>query len=214
MGTPTEAADIEALQDNVISALVSDKIQLYEAKILDILLTDDEVADIEAQAEEEMQYYMDSFQAQAESEGAEDIDARTREIFLEQLDAAEMDMDIDGFRAYIVEQFTNEALKVALKEEITRDITATDDEIQDYYAETLASQEEDYTTTPANYLNDAEAYQRMASSLSCTRRKDMCVYVRSPFHPRRKSPTIMPHCNPILKHCPHSTGGSACRVGR
>lgn len=159
MGTPTDDADIESLQDSVISSLVSDKIQLYEAGVLDILLTDEEVAAAEAQAEEEMQYYMDSFQSQAEDEGAEDVEARTLEIFQEQLDAAEMDMDVDGFRAYLIEQYTNEALKTALKEEVTKDIVATDEEIQDYYAETLASQQEDYATTPSYYLNDAEDYQ-------------------------------------------------------
>jgi parvulin-like peptidyl-prolyl isomerase len=159
MGTPTDEADIESMQDSVISSLVTDKIQLYEAKLLDILLTDDEVADAEAQAEEEMQYYMASFQSQAEDEGAEDIEARTLEIFQEQLDTAEMDMDVEGFRAYLIEQYTNEALKTALKEELTKDITATDEEIQDYYAENLSSQQEDYAETPSYYLNDAEAYQ-------------------------------------------------------
>lgn len=159
MSTPTEDADIESLQDSIISTLVSDKIQLYEAELLGVVLTDEEVADAEAQAEEEMQYYMESFQSQAEEEGAEDVESRTLEIFQEQLDAAEMDMDVEGFRAYLVEQYTNEALKAALKEEVTKDVTATDEEIQDYYAENLASQEEDYTATPANYLTDAEAYQ-------------------------------------------------------
>ena len=164
MGTPTEDADIESMQDSIISSLVSDKIQLYEAKLLDILLTDEEVADVEAQAEEEMQYYLDSFRAEAENEGAEDVEARTLEIFQEQLDAAEMDMDVEGFRAYIVEGYMNEAWKVALKEEITRDITATDEEIQNYYAENLATQQEDYTTTPSYYLSDSEAYQMDGSN--------------------------------------------------
>ncbi len=159
MGTPTEDADIESMQDSIVSSLVSDKIQLYEAKLLDILLTDEEVADAEAQAEEEIQYYLDTFRADAEDEGAEDVEARTLEIFQEQLDAAEMDMDVEGFRAYITEEYINEALKIALKEEITRDVTATDEEIQEYYAETLASQEADYATTPAYYLSDSEAYQ-------------------------------------------------------
>ncbi len=164
MGTPTDDADIESLQDSIIASLVSDKIQLYEANLLGIVLTDDELAAAEALAEEEMQYYMDSFQAEAEDEGADDVESRTLEIFQEQLDAAEMDMDVEGFRAYLLEEYTNEALKAALEEYVTKDITATDDEIQDYYAENLASQEEDYTATPANYLTDAEAYQMDGSS--------------------------------------------------
>jgi len=159
MGTPSDDDEIESLQDSIISSLVSDKIQLYEADLLGIVLTDAEVAEAESQADEEMDYYMETFQAEAEDEGAEDVDARTLEIFQEQLDAAEMDMDVDGFYAYLVEEYTNEAIKTALEAEVTKDVTATDEEIQDYYAENLASQEEDYATTPANYLTDAESYQ-------------------------------------------------------
>ncbi|HRX57662.1 MAG TPA: peptidyl-prolyl cis-trans isomerase [Eubacteriales bacterium] len=159
MSTPTEDSEIESMQDSVISTLVSDKIQLYEADLMGITLTDEELADVEAQVEEEMQYYIDSFRADAEDEGAEDPDARALEIFQEQLDAAEMDMDVDGFREYIREEYMNDALKTALEAKVTADVTATDDEIQDYYDENLASQMESYTSTPTDYLSDAESFQ-------------------------------------------------------
>jgi len=159
MTAPTEDADIESMQDSVIATLVSDKIQLYEADLMGITLTDEEKANVEAQVEEEMKYYMDSFQSQAESEGASDVDARTLEIFQEQLDAAGMEMDVDGFRAYLSEQYTNDALKTALKAKVTEGVTATDDEIQAYYDENLASQKEAYDATPTDYLSAAESAQ-------------------------------------------------------
>jgi hypothetical protein len=159
MSAPTEDAEIESMQDSVISSLVSDKIQLYEADLMGIELTEEEKADVEAQAEEEMQYYLESFREQAEDEGADDLDARALEIFQEQLDAAGMSMDVDGFRAYIMEEYTNAARKTAVKEKVTADVTATEDEIQTYYDETLVSQTESYTSAPADYLADAESYQ-------------------------------------------------------
>ncbi len=159
MTAPTTDEDIEAMQDSVIATLVSDKIQLYQAKQLGVTLTDEEQADAEAQTEEQVQYYMDSFRDQATSEGATDVEARALEIFQEQLDAANMDMDVDGFRAFVLENFENEALKLALKAKVTEGVTATDEEIQTYFDTLLSTQTETYTTTPADYLNAAEDFQ-------------------------------------------------------
>lgn len=159
MAAPTQAEDIEAMQDSVVSSLVSEKIQLYEAKLLGVTISADDQADIEKQVEDQMTYYMSTFRSQAQSEGATDLDARTLEIFQEQLDAAGMDMDVDGFRAYMMENYTNEALKAALKDEVTKDVTATDEEIQTYYDNLLTSQKDTYTTSPADYGSAAEDYQ-------------------------------------------------------
>ena len=160
MSAPTEDADVEAMQDSVISTLVTDKIQLYEAKLLGVSLTDEQKATVEKQVEDQMTYYTDSFRSQAQSEGAADVEARTQEIFQEQLDAAGMEMDVDGFRAYMTEQYTNAALKDALKAVVTKDITATDEEVQTYYNDLLKTQKETYTTTPADFGAAAEDYQK------------------------------------------------------
>ncbi|NLI53352.1 MAG: hypothetical protein GX417_03410 [Clostridiales bacterium] len=159
MGAPSTDEDIESMQDSVISTLVSDKIQLYEADLLGVTLSDEEKADVEKQVEDQMDYYSETFRSQAQSEGASDVEARTLEIFQEQLDSAGMDMDVDGFRAYMLERYTEEALKTALKAEVTKDITATDEEIQTYYNDLLASQTDSYTTTPADYGYAAEDFQ-------------------------------------------------------
>lgn len=159
MTAPTEDADIESMQDNAIASLVADKIQLYEVDLLGITLTDEEKADVDAQVEEVMQYYLDSFRSQAEDEGAEDVEARALELFQEQLDYEEMEMNVDGFRAYITDRYTSDALKAALKAKITEEVTATEDEIQTYYDENLASQKEAYDATPTDYLSAAESAQ-------------------------------------------------------
>jgi len=164
MSAPTETSEIEAMQDSVISTLVSEKIQLYEADLMGITLSEEEMADVEAQLEDAMDYYLDSFRSQAEDEGAADPDARALEIFQEQLDAAEMGMDVDEFRAYVKENYVDEARRTALQEKVTAGVTATDDEIKDYYEETLADQTASYTSAPADYLSAAESFQMNGGS--------------------------------------------------
>jgi hypothetical protein len=81
MTAPTADEDVEAMQDSVISNLVADKIQLYEAQLLGVTLSDEQKAEVEKQVEDQMSYYTDAFRTQAESEGATDVEARTLEIF-------------------------------------------------------------------------------------------------------------------------------------
>lgn len=159
MSAPTEDADIESMQDSVISSLVAEKIQLYEADQLGITLTDEQKATVDKQVEDQMKSYTDTFREQAKQEGATDVDARALEIFQEQIDAAGMELDVDGFRNFMLESYTDAAVKEALKAQITKDVTATDEEIQKYYDDLLASQKDSYTTTPADYGPSAEDFQ-------------------------------------------------------
>ncbi len=162
MSAPSTDADIESMQDDVIDSLVSDKIQLYEADLLGVTLTDEQKADVEKQVEEQMNYYMETFRSQAQSEGVADVEARTLEIFQEQLDSAGMNMDVDGFRTYMTDRYTEQALQAALKTQITKDVSATDDEVQAYYDTLLSTQKDSYTETPADYGSAAESYQEDA----------------------------------------------------
>ncbi|HML67991.1 MAG TPA: peptidyl-prolyl cis-trans isomerase [Clostridia bacterium] len=159
MSAPTTDEDIEAMQDNVVSSLVTEKIKLYEADQLGITLTDEQKAEVEKQVDEQMTSYTDSFREQAKQEGAADVEARALEIFQEQIDAAGMELDVDGFRNFMAERYTEEAIKEALKAEVTKGVTATDEEIQTYFDDLLKSQKETYTTTPADFGYAAEDFQ-------------------------------------------------------
>ena len=120
MDAPTTDEDIEAMQDSVVASFVTEKIQLYKADQLGITLTDEQKAEVEKQVDEQMTSYMDSFREQAEQEGAADVEARTLEIFQEQINAAGMELDVDGFRNYMAERYTEQAIKEALKAEVTK----------------------------------------------------------------------------------------------
>ena len=159
MSAPSTDEDIAAMQDNVIASLVTEKIKLYEADQLGITLSDEKKAEVEKQVDEQMTNYTDSFREQAKQEGAADVDARAMEIFQEQITAAGMDLDVDGFHSYMVDRYSEEAIKDALKAEITKGVTATDDEIQKYYDDLLKSQKDTYTATPGDFGYAAEDFQ-------------------------------------------------------
>ena len=59
----------------------------------------------------------------------------------------------------MTEQYTNETLKTALKAQVTKDVSATDEEVQTYYNDLLASQKDTYTATPADFGSAAEDFQ-------------------------------------------------------
>jgi len=159
MTAPTAEADIESMQDDAVSSLITEKVQLYEADQMGIVLTEGQKADVTSKVDAQMESYLDSFRSQAQTEGAADVEARASEIFQEQLTAANMDMDVEGFRAYLAEGYESEALMGALKTKVTEGVTATDAEVKTYFDNLLATQTETYTKTPADYLNAAEGYQ-------------------------------------------------------
>ncbi|HWQ98017.1 MAG TPA: peptidyl-prolyl cis-trans isomerase [Clostridia bacterium] len=159
MSAPTADADIETMQDDVVASLVTEKLKLYEASELGITLNDEQKAAVEKQVDDQMNSYTDMFRSQAQQEGAADVETRTMEIFQEQIDAAGMELDVDGFRDFMLKGYTEEALKDALKAQITKDVTATDEEVQKYFDDLLASQKDTYTTTPADFGQAAEDFQ-------------------------------------------------------
>ena len=158
MEAPIEDADIESLQDSVISDLVSSKILLYQAEQLGITLDDMKKAELEAELESEMQYWIDEFASQAVSEGAADIEARTEELFNNALSESNMDMDMKGYREYLSNVMEEKAILSILEEIIRAKADVGEEQIQAYYEHLLKIQEDDYSETPANYQTDSESY--------------------------------------------------------
>lgn len=160
MARPTEQADIETLQDYVVEQLVSDRLLLNQAKLQGVTLTQDELDGLDADVEDEMAYYMDMFRSSAESEGAADVEARTLEIFQEQLTASGMDMTVDEYRAYRREVLEQSAMVDALQARVTDGITATEEECRAYYDDLLQQQKATYAETPDAYGTDEEEHEK------------------------------------------------------
>ena len=161
MPAPTEDADIESLQDMAVEMLVSERVQMYQAELMGIVADKAMSDQIDADTEDEFETVRSTFRDQAVAEGAQDVDARTEEIFNEQLTAAGLDMDMRGYHDFIREQLEKEAIVNALSEKVKGEVTVTDDEIRDYYDNLLAAQKEAYASAPEEYLSDAESYEKL-----------------------------------------------------
>ena len=160
MSAPTADADIESMQDYVVQDLVSAKVKQYQAKLMGIQLDEDAKKGVDADIEDEMAYWMDTFRTQAESEGATDVDARATEIFNEELKNSGLDMDVDAYRDYIRGFIETEAINKALEEKVKSEVSVSDEEIQTHYDDLLAKQKEAYATAPEGYLEDEENFEK------------------------------------------------------
>ncbi len=160
MPAPTADADIESMQDSVVQMLASDKVLLYQADLMGVTLDKEAQDGVYADVEDELAGITAEFKAQAQSEGAADVDARTTEIFNEQLKAAGLDMDADGYRDYLFNIVEQEAIRTALENKIKSDVTATEAEASAYYDDLLATQKETYGANPEYYLDDQESYEK------------------------------------------------------
>ena len=164
MPAPTADADIESMQDSIVDMLAAEKVLLYQAEQMGVTLDQNAKDGVEADLEDEMAEITSTFRAQAESEGAEDVDARTVEIFNERLAASGMDMDMDGYRAFRHDAYEQQAIAAALESRIKSEITATDEEGRAYYDDLLATQKETYGKNPEYYLDDQEYYEKFGGN--------------------------------------------------
>lgn len=157
--TPTTDAEIEALQDNALDALLMEKVLLYQADLMGVTLDADAISEVEALVDADIKSYMDQYRAQAESEGAADVEMRALEIFQDQLSMSGMDMDVAGFRQYVHDYYQNSRIMTMLQERVQADVSVSDEETQDYYDNLLSTQKESFDAAKENYRDKAEAYQ-------------------------------------------------------
>ena len=163
---PTAEADIESMQDMAMDNLVSRCIFLYQADQMGIELTKEETDGVDADVEDMMAYYNEMFRAQAEAEGAEeaDLDARTEEIFNEQLAQANYDMNMSEYREFLHRELTKQARITALENKVKASVSVTEEEARAYYDDLLATQKESYEANPELYLEDQEAYEKFGET--------------------------------------------------
>ncbi len=142
----TSDADKTELKQQVLDTLVQQKI--IEAKAKEMGLTDlseDEKADILSQAQAEYEdavtYYMDYLQG--------DTDQETRQNAVDYLDSI-------GYTLESIEQYdTENAWQEKLKDEITKDVTVSDEAVQTTYDASVAEDQESFTDDTYNFENAA-----------------------------------------------------------
>lgn len=160
MPAPTAEADIESTQDQAVLALVSMKKQLYFAKQLGLdELTEEEAAEVQAATDEEMESYMQTFRETAEEEGAEDVEARAKELFNEDLAAYGIEMDYIEYAAFAYESYAQQKVLEKLQSHIKDAASVTEEDVKAYYDELLEFQTTAYESDASGYLTTQENYE-------------------------------------------------------
>lgn len=144
------------LQDLLIEQLIQSEVILQEAAKLGIALTADEEAEIEARIQADYDETKAYLRTQAESEGAEDIDARAQELLDEAL--AANGLTEEGYIEEMRRNAAQSAIVSKLQEALYADITVSEDEAKAAFEDDLAADKETYTATPAQYESDLNTY--------------------------------------------------------
>lgn len=143
-------ADKETITGQVLDAMVSLAVQ--EQKLAQMGMPFSQADEEQATAEiEEMidSQYQQLLAFYKEDKTVEDPEAKAREMSDSYFVQQGFDKDIQ------IKARTETIRKVRLREEMTKDITVTDEEVQTYYDNLIAQKKEAYTQNLAQYATDA-----------------------------------------------------------
>ena len=159
---PTDETEIEELQDTLLADYVNNLKQYYFADQYGIELDEADLAEVQASTDEEFNYYLEDFTAQAEEEGLTDeqeIHDRAMELFGEDLVAYGIDMSASEYYDYIYDEIKDEKRIEKLETYLSGQVTITEDDVQAYYDSLVEDQQETYGTNPEYYLDDEQSYE-------------------------------------------------------
>lgn len=160
---PESDEDIEDIQDALLSDYVNNKKLYYYADQYGITLSEEDIADVKAQAEDEMAYYMEDFVAAAKEEGLTDeaeINARAKELFASDLAEYGIEMTPDEYADYIYDQIVDETRLTLLEDYIYAQVSVTDEDVEKYFSNLADRQREGYLADPSAYAADVEYYEK------------------------------------------------------
>lgn len=162
----SDPAALEEFQDFVIDILVEEQVIAYQAEQSGFSeLSAEKLEEVESKVNEELEYLMSTYRPQAEEEAAADpsidVEARTKELV-----EAESEfytgkaMSYDEFVEWIREYYTETAISEMFREDALKDITVSDEAIQEWYDSNLESQTTTYTENGGAYKDDQESYEK------------------------------------------------------
>ena len=153
-------------QNFIVDLLAEGKILAYQAKKAGIdTLSEEKLAEIEAQVTEEIDYLLETYHAQAEEEAAADstidVEARTKELLVAETEYyTGSAMSYDEFVDWIRDYYKESAISELFREETLKNVTVSDADLQAWYAENLATQTEAYTTDGGAYKGAEEGFEK------------------------------------------------------
>ena len=158
---PETDEEIESLQDSLLEDLINQAKLLYYAEQYGLtVLTEEEEAEVREMVSEEMESYMEEFRAEAEEEGATDVETRARELFDADLEAYGVGMDSYEYEEYIYQLYAEDFYLDKLENYVKENATVTEEEISAYYETLVTDQTSEYGEDPTLYGDDEEYYEK------------------------------------------------------
>ena len=147
--TSTEEG-IESFRDYLLDNLISSAMKIYQAKLAGITLTDEELAAAKETAQQNYDDTVASFEEQATSAGATNVEAYAKTLFTKAL--VENNTTVKKLQADMLEDAKNETLVSKHRTALLEGVTMTEDELTAKYAEVLAEQKTLFDKTPSDYF--------------------------------------------------------------
>ena len=168
----SDEAALSEFQDFIVDLLAEEKILAYQAKAAGFEeLSEEKLAEIESSVTEELEYLMETYRTQAESEAEADssidVEARAKELLVAETKSyTGSAMSYDEFVEWIRDYYKDTAISELFREETLKDVSVDDAALQTWYGDTLAEQQDTYTTDGGAYKTDEESYEKYGSTPS------------------------------------------------
>ena len=141
-GVPKTSRAVEKLQDDVIAELLEKKILLNEADKRGMGTLDDaQIRTVEESVDVQLEKLIAVYITKAKEAGTNASRSAAIRKLIAAIQDSGMDMSWKEYRAYLYEQYYEDKVLTLLRESVVGDITASDEELKDYYDSTLAEQQ-------------------------------------------------------------------------
>ena len=142
---------IAQFRDYLLDNLITSAMEVYQAKLAGVTLTDEELAAAEKIAADNYDSTYASFLKQAEDAGSTTPEAYAKKLFTNAL--VQNKTTVRKLKAAMLEDAMNETLVSKHRTALLDNVKMTDDELLARYAEVLADQKEVFDETPSSYFS-------------------------------------------------------------
>lgn len=159
---PTEPAEIESMQDNIVNELVSEKVLLVKAEELGCdKLTEEQEKELDETVEKDKEGVISQYLDADDTETPEE-EKRAKAIELINADLATYgwNMNFEAYIEYMRNYYKEGYMLENLEALVKKDAVVADETVTEYYNSLLSSQKESFAADPAAYLTNEMNYEQ------------------------------------------------------
>lgn len=157
--------ELNSFQDWIVDFLVTDVVTLYNAKQNGFTLSEEDVAQMESQADEELKSIYDEYMNYAQEDNSNDPSKTVEEYFNDYMEVLSMHYTGKAmtFEEYS-EQYRSELEKTYIiteyKAQVCEEFEVANEDITGWYSEHFNADSSTYASSPAQYKVDQEYFEK------------------------------------------------------